>query len=103
MPFHRMAEDAMKLEPVTVIVVAELPDGMVLGEIDVSVGTGFEGAWIVRVAPDDVPPPGAGVTTVTMAVPADVMSAAGTWATKVDAFTKAVESATAFHMTTEVD
>ena len=70
-----MADDAMKFVPVAVINVATLPDGAVFGVIDVSVGTGFEGAWIVRVAAPDVPPPLdvplPGVMTVTMAVPAD--------------------------------
>jgi len=66
-----MVEDATKLDPVAVIVVAELPAGTVFGLIEVNDGTGLEGAWIVNVAPVDVPPPGAGVITVIVTDPGD--------------------------------
>jgi hypothetical protein len=45
----------------------------VLGEIEVSVGTGL---LIVSVFAPDVPPPGVGVKTVTETVPAAAISAA---------------------------
>ena len=44
-----------------------------LGEIEVSVGTGLSTA---KLAAADVPPPGAGLVTVTLNVPAFAMSAA---------------------------
>ena len=43
----------------------------------VVVGTGL---FIVNVNPDDVPPPGVGLNTVTVAVPAVAIFAAGTTA-----------------------
>jgi hypothetical protein len=66
-----MVEDARKLAPVAVIVVAGLPAGAVFGLIEVNDGTGLEGAWIMNVEPADVPPPGAGVMTVIMTDPGD--------------------------------
>jgi hypothetical protein len=62
---------------VTVSVNAPLPTAAVLGEIELSVGTGL---LIVRVLAADVPPPGVGVKTVTEALPAVAISAAAIWA-----------------------
>src|SRR5438876_1305741 len=73
-PFQRTTDEPMQLLPVTVSVNAAPPATAVLGDREVSVGLGF-GAVIVNVCGLDVPPPGAGVNTVTEAVPAVAMSA----------------------------
>src|SRR5438552_1720837 len=73
-PFQRTTDEPMKLLPVTLSVNAAPPATTVLGDREVSVGLGF-GAVIVNVCGLDVPPPGAGVNTVTEAVPAVAMSA----------------------------
>ena len=62
-----------KAEPVTVSVKAGDPATNAFGAIDVRTGTGL---LIVKVSGLDVPPPGAGVETVTDAVPAVAISAA---------------------------
>lgn len=82
-PFHRMVEDEMKFVPVAVRVMAELPSTAAFGLIELSVGAGFAVDWIVKVTPPDVPPPGAGFDTVTVAVPVDARSEAGTCAVSV--------------------
>ena len=56
---------------------APLPTAAVLGEIELTVGTGL---LIVSVLAADVPPPGVGVKTVTEALPAVAISAAVIWA-----------------------
>src|SRR5439155_16785473 len=63
-----------KSVPYTVSVNAASPATAVLGDRELSVGLGF-GAVIVNVCGLEVPPPGAGVNTVTEAVPAVAMSA----------------------------
>jgi len=73
-PFQRTTEPGMKLVPVAVRVKAPLPATFVAGESEVSVGWGFV---VVKVWGSEVPPPGAGVYTVTLAVPAVAISAAG--------------------------
>ena len=57
-----------------------LPAVVDVGLIEMVAGTGFR---IVNVWLPEVPPPGAGVTTVTDAVPAVAMSVAGTVAVSV--------------------
>src|SRR5439155_593156 len=74
-PFHCTMDELMKFVPVTVSVNAAPPATAVLGERELSVGLGF-GAVIVNVCGLEVPPPGAGLKTVTEAVPAVAMSAA---------------------------
>ena len=69
-PFQRTTDPATKLVPLTVSVNAALPATIELGASEVAVGTGFEGALIVKVCAAEVPPPGAGLKTVTAAVPA---------------------------------
>src|SRR4029450_6337509 len=65
-------------------------------------GTGFwPGAVIVNGSAFDVPPPGVGLTTVTLAVPAAAMSAAPIWAVSLVLFTKLVGRALPAHCTTE--
>jgi hypothetical protein len=89
LPFHCAVDPLMKLVPVNVSVNAAPPAPVDVGEIDVSVGTGF-GAVIVNVSTFDVTPDGApcgrrlfaplkitvGVNTCTEADPAVAISAA---------------------------
>ena len=65
-----------------------------LGLKDVRAGTGL---LIVKVAAPDVPPPGAGVDTVTIAAPAVAMSAAVIAACKLVLETKVVVRGLPFH------
>src|SRR5438445_507818 len=74
LPFHWTMDVLMKFVPVSASVKAASPATTLLGDREVSVGLGF-GAVIVNVCGVDVPPPGAGVNTVTEAVPAVAMSA----------------------------
>jgi hypothetical protein len=63
--------------------------------------TGAGGTVMVNVTAFDVPPPGAGFTTVTEAVPGDATSAAVTVAVSCVEETKAVVSAVPFQRTVE--
>ena len=75
-PFQRTFEVLMKLDPYTVRVRAPLfivADG---GLILVMTGSGLSAGLMVKVTPFDVPPPGTGFNTVTVALPAVAMSAA---------------------------
>src|SRR2546422_830990 len=71
-PSPRTPAPATKFVPVTVSVNAGAPATAKTGFSPVVVGAGFT---IVRVCGFDAPPPGAGLTTVTCAVPAAAMSA----------------------------
>ena len=72
--FHFTTEPATKLVPFTVRVKPAPPAALLAGERPVVVGTGL---LIVKVrAGVEVPPPGEGLNTVTLAVPAVAMSAA---------------------------
>ena len=75
MPFQRTTDVMAKFVPVAVSVKAALPATALVGEIELSVGTGFV-AVMVNVVALDVPPPGAGLNTVTEAVPVAAMSVA---------------------------
>jgi len=75
LPFHWTCEVLLKLFPLTVSVNPALPAGADAGVIPLVAGTGL-GATIVNAWALDVPPPGAGVTTVTLALPAVAISAA---------------------------
>ena len=61
------------------------------------------GGLIVNVCAFDVPPPGAGFTTVTFAVPAAATLAAGTMAVSCVAETKVVTNGEPFQLTVEVE
>ena len=76
-PFQFTTDPETKFVPSTVSVKSELPAEVEVGLIEVVVGTGL---LIVNVRAAEVPPPGAGVTTSTEAVPAVAMSIAGTMA-----------------------
>lgn len=78
MPFQFTVEEDMKFVPATVKVIAGLPTTADVGLIEVKVGTGFGGTLIVNAIPAEVPPPGDGFVTVTVAVPAVAKSDAGT-------------------------
>jgi hypothetical protein len=87
--------------PVTVSVKAAPPTAEEAGAIKVSVGP--EAALIVNDRLPDVPPPGAGFVTVTLAVPAVAMSAAVIAAVSCVALANVVVLAAPLNFTTEVD
>jgi hypothetical protein len=74
LPFQRTTELLTKFVPVMVRVNPPLPATVVAGLMLLIVGKGFV---MVKVAVLDVPPPGAGLKTVTFAVPAVATSLAG--------------------------
>ena len=73
--FQRTTEFARKLAPVTIRVKALPPATLVLGARLVTVGG--DGLLIVKASALDVPPPGVGLKTVTLGVPALTKSVAG--------------------------
>lgn len=75
-PFHRTEELGIKPVPVTVRVKAGPPAVAELGEMEMMVGAGLLAGLMVKIRADEVPPPGAGLKTVTEAVPALRISAA---------------------------
>jgi hypothetical protein len=87
--------------PVIVIVNAVPPTVEEVGAIEASVGP--ETALIVNDRLPDVPPPGAGLVTITVAVPAVAISAAVIAAVNCVALTNVVVLATPLNFTTEVD
>src|SRR5205823_3862362 len=97
-PFHRTRLAATKFVPVTVSVNVGPPATAKTGFSPVVVGTGFA---IVRVCALDVPPPGAGLTTVICAVPAAAMSAAAIAAVSCVAEPYVVARGVPFQRTTE--
>ena len=98
-PFHCTTEVETKFVPVTVRVNAVPPAVMLLGESDVSVGTGL---LIVKLIALEVPPPGGGFITVTGTRPALAMSEAVIAAVTFVLLTKVVVRAEPFHCTTDV-
>lgn len=74
LPFHKTCELEMNCVPVTVNINAAPPTVPLEGEMEVAVGVGFGGAEIVKVTALEVPPPGAGFCTVTLAVPVELRS-----------------------------
>jgi len=99
-PFQRTAEVFTKLFPFTVNVNAVPPAFAVAGLRLVVVGTGL---LIAKARAFEVPPPGAGVNTVTDEVPAVAMSAAVIWAVSWVADTYVVVRLVPFHWTVELD
>src|SRR5207253_2979984 len=101
-PFHRTTDEpATKFVPFTVNVNAAPPAVADVGLRLVVVGTGFAGVEIVNVWAFEVPPPGAGLNTVTDAVPAVARSVAGMDAVSCDAETNFVVRLAPFHRTTD--
>jgi hypothetical protein len=82
-----------------VSVKAPLPTAALLGDSELSVGTGL---LMVNVLPAEVPPPGVGVNTVTEAVPAVAMSAAVICAWSWVLLTNVVARLLPFQRTTDV-
>src|SRR6266850_1973300 len=98
-PFHRTIDPGMKLLPFTVSVNAGPPAVADVGLRLVVVGTGLVAAVIVNVCAFDVPPPGAGLNTVTSAVPGLAMSVSEIEALTCDDETNAVGRLELFHRT----
>ena len=93
-PFQFTTEEETKLVPLTVSVKLAPPCVALDGESFVIVGAGL---LMVKVFAEDVPPPGAGLLTVTKAVPAVLMSDMGTVAVRVVLLTKVVVRLAPFH------
>ncbi len=70
----------MNCVPVTVNVNAGPFAAALEGESEEMAGTGLGGALIVKLSELDVPPPGVGVCTATVAAPIELRSEAGTCA-----------------------
>ena len=96
-----ITEPLLKLLPLAVNVNDVPPAVADDGEMDVSEGTGLVATLIVNVCDVLEPPPGVGVNTVTSAVPADVILAAGIVAVNCVAFTKVVVNAVPFQLIVE--
>jgi len=86
-PAKFTTEAEPKFVPLTVIVKVESPTVLVSGEIEVVVGTAL---FTVKVWALDIPPPGVGLTTVMLNVPAVVMSDDGIEAVILEDETKDV-------------
>ncbi len=100
-PFHCTIESLMKPLPFTVSVKAEPPTVRFDGLKFEIVGAG--GSVIVKLWALEVPPPGAGLNTVTLAVPAASMSEAGIAAVNRVDETYVVVRSVPFHWITELD
>lgn len=98
-PFHSTEEVETKFDPLTVSVKLAPPARALLGESDVAFGTGL---LTVNVAGGELPPPGAGLLTVTLKVPAAAISEAGTEAVSSVPLTNVVVRAAPFQFITEV-
>ena len=98
-PLHLTVEPETKFVPFTVKVNCPPPAVAQVGLIELVVGTGL---LIVNVCGFEVPPPGAGVTTVTDAVPAFATRAAVTVAVSCVEETNVVVKAVPFQRTDEV-
>jgi len=99
-PFHCTVELPTKLVPFTVSVKAGPPAVALFGLRVVTVGAGPE--VIGKFCAFDVPPPGPGLTTVTLAVPAVAMSAAAIAAVNCVAEINVVVRFDPFHCTVDV-
>ena len=94
LPFHCTTEEGTKFEPLTVKVNAAVPTITELGLREVIAGAGLS---IGSVSAFDVPPPGAGVTTVTAVLPVLATSAAVMDACRLELETKVVARELPFH------
>src|SRR4029077_17997391 len=74
------------------------PANTAFGPSEVAVGIGLS---IVKLSPPEIPPPGAGVETVTSAVPPAAISAVVIVACKLVQHTNVVARAVPFHCTVE--
>jgi hypothetical protein len=98
-PLKLTAEPLTKPVPVTVSVNAAPPAVALEGESDVIVGAGL---FTVKFDAVEVPPPGAGLVTVTGNVPAVAMAVAGIAAVTCVELTNVVVAAVPLKFTTEV-
>ncbi len=99
-PFQFTTEPLMNPFPLTVSVNAAAPAVALLGDSPIIAGTGFA-PLMVNVELPDVPPPGAGLVTVTCPVPAVVRSAAVIAAVTCVALMYVVVRLDPFQFTTE--
>lgn len=99
-PLMFTVEVEIKFVPFTVSVNAPEPATTVVGATVVTVGTGFVPVT-VKVTELDVPPPGAGLVTVTAGVPAAVTSEARIAAVSCVAFTNEVTRAVPLKFTVD--
>ena len=97
-PFQRTTDALANPLPVTVTVNAGAPAVTLDGDSDSTLGTGFS---IVNARSPDVPPPGAGVTTDTCAVPAAATSDAEIDACSCVPLTNVVGRVAPFQRTTD--
>ena len=99
LPFQFTVELCTKLLPFTVSVKAGLPTAALVGESEVVAGNGLLQLNIR--AGDEVPPPGIGLKTATVAGPAVVQSVAGTVAFSCVAVWEVIARLLPFHITWE--
>jgi hypothetical protein len=76
LPFHKTCELERKFVPFTVRANAGLPATVLMGEREVIEGAGFGGGLMVKLSALEVPPPGAGFSTETPALPGELTSEA---------------------------
>jgi hypothetical protein len=100
LPLNVTAAPDRKPVPLTVSVKAAPPTVALVGESEVIVGTGL---FTAKGEFADVPPPGAGLVTVTFKVPADAISAAAIDAVNCVALTNVVVLGLPLKFTTEVE
>ena len=97
-----ITELPMKFVPFTVKVNTGAPAVTLAGESEVMAGTGLvETELMVNTDTFDVPPPGVGLNTVILAVPATATNVALTDAVNCVALTKVVTNAVPFQLMTE--
>lgn len=98
LPFQFAVAPETKFSPVTVTVVVASPMNASFGESDVTVGTRLR---TTKLCPLDVPPPGVGLNTVIVEVPAVVRSDDGTVILSVVELMNVVVRSDPFHRATD--
>jgi len=98
LPFHCTTELDKKFEPFTVSVKAGPPTTVVAGERPPIAGVGL---LMVKVELFELPPPGAGLTTVMGTFPPAAISLAEIWAVSTVELLKVVVRMLPFHCTVE--
>ena len=99
--FHFITEPAIKLLPLAVNVNVADPAVMEDGEMVVKTGVGLATGLMVKVNATDVPPPGVGLSIVTLAVPAVSISDAGTIEVSCVLLINVVTRERVFHLITD--